>query len=70
MKSDGYAAAIDYPHMQRCLEQCQAHDKDHPVDLERTVRHCVCPCMAGEDRICNALANSLSEAGTRSGIWT
>lgn len=67
MLFDGYAGAIDYRHMERCLEQCQAHDEDHPVDIHRAVRHCVCPCMAGEDRICNALASSLSAAGAQNG---
>lgn len=69
MSYDGYSGAIDYGHMQRCLEQCQAQDENHPVDVHRAVQQCVCPCMAGEDRICNALASSLSEAGARSGLW-
>ena len=69
MSSDGYSQAIDYAYMQRCQEKCQAQDTEHPVDTDRLVRQSVCPCMAGEDRICNALSHSLSEAGTRAGMW-
>jgi hypothetical protein len=66
MRYDGYAGAIDHAHLQRCLEQCQAHDELHPQDLDscarEVVRHCICPCIASEERICNALAASVSEA--------
>lgn len=66
MRYDGYADAIDHAYLQRCLEQCQAHDQLHPPDLNRcareVVRDCTCPCIASEERICNSLASSVSEA--------
>jgi hypothetical protein len=66
MRYDDYAGAIDHAYLQRCLERCQALDELHPRDLDRcareVVRDCTCPCIASEERICNALANSVSEA--------
>ena len=71
MRYDSYSGAVDHARLQRCLERCQAIDEDHPRDIERCAREaardCACPCIASEDRICNALASSVSEAMFRSG---
>ena len=65
-----YRRAV-YPWYARIVERCQAIDEDHPRDIERCAREaardCACPCIASEDRICNALASSVSEAMFRSG---
>ena len=73
MRYDGYAGAVDPVRLQRCLERCQAVDDDHPRDLDgcarEAARDCNCPCIASEERICNALASSVSEAMHGAGYW-
>ena len=68
MRYADYAGAIDHVYLQRCLERCQAFDELHPRDFDvcerQVVRDCTCPCIASEERICNALATSVSEAMT------
>ena len=72
MKQDGYSGTIDLGGLERRLARCAAMDKDFPGDLDwcarATVRDCVCPCMATEESICNALSSAVSESMFASGF--
>ena len=71
MKYDDYSGAIDHRALQRRLERCEAQDAADAFQsgscARATVRDCVCPCVASEETICNALTSSVAEAMLRTG---
>lgn len=71
MKYDDYSGAIDHFELNRRLERCAAQDAlegfDAAACAHTTVKDCVCPCVASEEMICNALTSSVAEAMIRTG---
>lgn len=71
MRYDDYAGAIDTRAMQQRLESCAAQDDYDGLTYEEcahhSVRDCICPCIASEETICNALDSSISEAMSETG---
>ena len=71
MNHDDYSGAIDYGALQRRLERCVEQDASESRELaacaNATVRDCICPCVATEETICNALTSTVAEAMVRTG---
>lgn len=64
MSTDGYAGAIDLVRLQWRLERCSGTDAE-PASGECAMaiaRDCVCPCIACEETVCNALSGTVTEA--------
>ncbi|MEJ8566319.1 hypothetical protein [Elongatibacter sediminis] len=66
MRYDDYAGAIEHRWLEYRLQRCSEQDYDQPADAgtcaRKTVRDCVCPCIASEENICNALSASITES--------
>ena len=57
---ESYAEAISLERIEKQLARCAEHDADHPPDMacaRAAVRQSVCPCILGEDAVCNTLAS-------------
>lgn len=59
---EGYAEAISLERIEkqlaRCADRCAAQDAAYPPDVDcarAAVRQSVCPCVLGEDAVCNTL---------------